>query len=152
MISPLTSTDTPQQEEYRGKFLRLIKEGTWEYVERVNAQGAVMIAAVTEQEELIVIEEYRVPLHAYTLALPAGISGDEGEESFLHSAQRELLEETGYISSDWEYLCEGPSSPGLTTEMVVFFLARNAQQVEAGGGLESEDITVHKIPLKDIAS
>ena len=49
-----------------------------------------MIVAVTEDGELLLVEEYRVPLHALTIGLPAGISGDEGEESTLQSARREL--------------------------------------------------------------
>ena len=102
----------------RGKFLELLKEGRWEYVRRVNASGAVMIVAVTEEGELLLVEEYRVPLHARTVGLPAGISGDEGEESSLQSARRELEEETGYRADSWTYLLAGPSSPGLTTEMV----------------------------------
>ena len=92
----------------RGKFLELLKEGRWEYVRRVNASGAVMIVAVTEEGELLLVEEYRVPLHARTVGLPAGISGDEGEESSLQSARRELEEETGYRADSWTYLLAGP--------------------------------------------
>lgn len=65
----------------RGKFLELLKEGRWEYVRRVNASGAVMIVAVTKEGELLLVEEYRVPLHARTVGLPAGISGDEGRRA-----------------------------------------------------------------------
>ena len=72
----------------RGKFLELLKEGRWEYVRRVNANGAVMIVAVTEDGELLLVEEYRVPLHALTIGLPAGISGDKGEESTSSSTSR----------------------------------------------------------------
>lgn len=131
----------------RGKFLELLKEGRWEYVRRVNASGAVMIVAVTETGELLLVEEYRVPLHARTIGLPAGISGDEGEESALQSARRELEEETGYRAETWTYLFTGPSSPGLTTEMVSFYLAEGLRQVSEGGGVAQEDITVHRIPL-----
>ena len=95
----------------RGKFLELLKEGRWEYVRRVHASGAVMIVAVTKEGELLLVEEYRVPLHARTVGLPAGISGDEGEESTLQSARRELEEETGYRADSWTYLFAGPSSP-----------------------------------------
>lgn len=91
----------------RGKFLELLKEGRWEYVRRVNATGAVMIVAVTKEGELLLVEEYRVPLHARTVGLPAGISGDEGEESTLQSARRELEEETGYRADSWTYLLRG---------------------------------------------
>ena len=131
----------------RGKFLELIKEGRWEYVSRVNANGAVMIVAVTKEGELLLVEEYRVPLHAHTIGLPAGISGDEGEESTLQSARRELEEETGYRAEAWTYLFTGPSSPGLTTEMVSFYLADGLQKISDGGGVEHENITVHRIPL-----
>ena len=131
----------------RGKFLELVKEGRWEYVRRVNANGAVMIVAVTEDGELLLVEEYRVPLHALTIGLPAGISGDEGEESTLQSARRELEEETGYRADAWTYLFTGPSSPGLTTEMVSFYLAEGLHQISEGGGVAHENITVHRIPL-----
>lgn len=131
----------------RGKFLELLKEGRWEYVRRVNANGAVMIVAVTEDGELLLVEEYRVPLHALTIGLPAGISGDEGEESTLQSARRELEEETGYRADAWTYLLTGPSSPGLTTEMVSFYLAEGLHQISEGGGVAHENITVHRIPL-----
>ena len=131
----------------RGKFLELLKEGRWEYVRRVNANGAVMIVAVTEDGELLLVEEYRVPLHALTIGLPAGISGDEGEESTLQSARRELEEETGYRADAWTYLFTGPSSPGLTTEMVSFYLAEGLHQISEGGGVAHGNITVHRIPL-----
>ena len=84
---------------YRGKFLELLKEGRWEYVRRVNASGAVMIVAVTKEGELLLVEEYRVPLHARTVGLPAGISGDEGEESTLQSARRELEEDVSFCGA-----------------------------------------------------
>lgn len=132
---------------FQGKFLELLKEGKWEYVRRVNASGAVMIVAVTQQGELLLVEEYRVPLHARTIGLPAGISGDEGEESALQSARRELEEETGYRADVWTYLFTGPSSPGLTTEMVSFYRAHGLHQVSEGGGVAHENITVHRIPL-----
>lgn len=131
----------------RGKFLELLKEGKWEYVRRINASGAVMIVAVTKRGELLLVEEYRVPLHAPTIGLPAGISGDEGEESSLQSARRELEEETGYRADAWTYLFTGPSSPGLTTEMVSFYLAEGLHQTSEGGGVDQENITVHRIPL-----
>ena len=74
--------DNPEERPqtlFRGKFLELVKEGRWEYVRRVNANGAVMVIAVTEAGELLLVEEYRFPLHALTIGLPAGRSGDDGE-------------------------------------------------------------------------
>lgn len=137
---------------YTGKFLRMVKEGRWEYADRVNSNGAVMIIGVTPGRELIMVEEYRIPLHAHTIGLPAGISGDEGEESLLATAKRELREETGYEAETWICLGDGPSSPGLTGEVITFFLSDGLHQVSDGGGVEGENIRVHKIPLDRIHS
>lgn len=147
MMEHADSPEERPQTLFRGKFLELLKEGKWEYVRRVNANGAVMVIAVTEEEELLLVEEYRFPLHARTIGLPAGLSGDAGGESTLQSARRELQEETGYSASSWTYLFTGPSSPGLTTEMVSFYMADGLRQVSEGGGVDNENITVHRIPL-----
>ncbi len=111
-----------------------------------------MVIAETEQREIILVEEYRYPLHALTIGLPAGISGDEGAETKLASAQRELVEEAGYHADEWTYLFDGPSSPGLSTEMVSFFLARKLVKTGDGGGVDHEKITVHQIPVSGIES
>lgn len=109
-----------------------------------------MIVAVTKEGELLAGGRIRVPLHARTVEAPAGISGDEGEESTPQSARRELEEETGYRADSWTYLFAGPSSPGLTTEMVSFYLAEDLHRISAGGGVAHENITVHRIPLPQV--
>jgi ADP-ribose pyrophosphatase len=70
-----------------GKFLALVKEGHWEYAERTNAMGAAIIVAVTDDRKLILVEQYRIPVHARTIELPAGIIGDEPGSS--HEAHAE---------------------------------------------------------------
>jgi ADP-ribose pyrophosphatase len=99
---------------------------------------------------VIFIEQYRHPLGVKVIELPAGLVGDDpgaGGEEWLAAAKRELLEETGYASDNWKLLIEGPSSPGLTTERYSMYLAAPARQVGEGGGDESEDITIHVVPL-----
>ena len=108
-----------------------------------------MVVAVTEEGELLLVEEYRFPLHARTIGLPAGLSGDGGEESTLESARRELEEETGYSASFWTYLFTGPSSPGLTTEMVSFYLADGLRQVAEGGYYRTPDSSFFGARLAD---
>src|SRR5271156_1693404 len=102
---------------HSSKFLNLIKEGHWEYVDRVNASGAALIVAVTPEEKLLLVEQYRIPVHSRTIELPAGIIGDEpgkGHESHAEAARRELLEETGYAAERMEPLTTGPACSGLT--------------------------------------
>jgi ADP-ribose pyrophosphatase len=138
---------------FMGKFLALRREGHWEYVDRLNATGAAIIAAVTNEGKLLLVEQYRIPCHARTIELPAGIVGDEpeaGSESFLEAARRELLEETGYAAEQIEPLVAGPSGSGLTSEIVTLCRATNLRKVSDGGGIGHEEIAVHEVPLSEV--
>lgn len=136
---------------FKGKYLSLVKEGHWEYADRVGATGAAIIVAVTPEERVLLVEQYRIPVHARTIELPAGITGDSGEnESDADAAKRELLEETGWSAEKIEELTTGPASSGLTSETVTLFLATDLTRVHGGGGIENEKITVHEIPLRDL--
>jgi ADP-ribose pyrophosphatase len=135
---------------YEGKFLRLQKNGRWEYAERVNARGAAFILAITAQNEIVLVEQHRVPLNRRTLELPAGIIGDLADhatESIVESAIRELEEETGYRAAVADIILEGPVAAGLTSEMLYLVHAKELVRVHDGGGDESENITVHVVPL-----
>lgn len=136
---------------YTGKYLALVKEGHWEYADRVGATGGAIVVAVTPEQKLLVVEQYRIPVHCRTIELPAGITGDEGEkESDAEAARRELLEETGYEAAKIKSLVRGPASSGLTSETVTLFLATDLKRVHAGGGIANEKITVHEAPLDEI--
>lgn len=140
------------EELYKGKFLNMVKEGHWEYCERVNNTPAVMIFAITPQQEVLLVEEYRPPIGKRSICFPAGLSGDEGPESHAAAAARELEEETGFAAGEIRYLFTGPSSPGLTSETLHFYLATNLRQVGEGGGVAGENITVHRVPWAQIES
>lgn len=135
---------------YKGRFLNMVREGSWEYCERVNNTGAVMVFACTPENKVLLVEEFRPPIGRRCLCFPAGLSGDEGPESDAAAARRELLEETGYEAEEVQFLFRGPSSPGLTSESLSFFLARGLKRVAAGGGVEGENISVREAPLDDI--
>ena len=144
---------TPQTTLYPGKFLARVKEGHWEYADRTNATGAAIIVAVTEEQKLLLVEQYRIPVHARTVELPAGIIGDEpgsSDEAQAEAARRELVEETGYEAGQMEALTHGPASSGLASETVTLFRASKLRRVGAGGGVAHEDITVHEVPLADV--
>ncbi|HET6631329.1 MAG TPA: NUDIX hydrolase [Rhodanobacteraceae bacterium] len=138
---------------YQGRWLRLKRHDHWEYVERANAAGAVVIVAVTDAGALLVVEQRRVPIDRTTIELPAGLIGDLaacGDEPLAEAATRELEEETGYRCACIEHLHSGPSSAGMSTEFIHFVRAVGLQRVGAGGGDDSEDITVHEVPLADV--
>lgn len=138
---------------YRGRFLELLQDGRWEFVRRVKAFGAVFVIALTEQDELVLVEQYRVPLRARTLELPAGIYGDddsEANETAEQCALRELEEETGFRAARARLLFTGPVAPGLTTEILFMVRAEGLTRVHAGGGVGGEDITVHTVPRRDV--
>lgn len=146
-------TPTPKTTLHAGKFLALIKEGHWEYADRANATGAAIIVAVTETQKLLLVEQYRIPVHARTIELPAGIIGDEPGiigEAHAEAARRELVEETGFEAGQIQALTYGPASSGLTSETVTLFLATHLRRVGAGGGVAHEDITVHEVPLPEV--
>ena len=143
----------PRTTLYTGKFLALVKEGHWEYAERTNATGASIIVAVTDEQKLLLVEQYRIPVHSRTIELPAGIIGEEpggAEEAHADAAKRELIEETGYVAAEIKALSHGPASSGLTSETVTLFLATGLRRVGAGGGVAHEQITVHEVPLSEV--
>jgi ADP-ribose pyrophosphatase len=65
-MSPIQKTTL-----HAGKFLALVKEGHWEYVERIGTSGAAIIVAVTDEQKLLLVEQYRIPVHRRTIELPA---------------------------------------------------------------------------------
>lgn len=136
-----------------GRFLRLVRRGTWELVERVGASGAAALVALTDDRRLVLISQPRPALGVPVIELPAGLVGDEpgceGEGAEI-AAARELTEETGYEATRVERLCAGPTSPGLTSEQITLYWASGLRRVGPGGGLESESITVHEIPLAEV--
>src|SRR5262245_28772746 len=119
---------------YEGKYVSLVKEGHWEFAHRVNTTGAAVILAVTEDQKLILVEQYRIPVKSRTIELPAGIIGDgpgESDEDPGKAARRELLEETGYSANEVTTLMTGPSSSGLTSELVTLVRATGLRRIQA---------------------
>lgn len=132
-----------------GRWLRLLRRGRWEFAERVHPGGGVMIIAVTEEDRVLFVEQWREALRQRAIEMPAGLVGDEpgrGEESVLAAAARELLEETGYRAGRLEWITAGPSSAGMSNEIISIVRAFDLRREQAGGGDASEDIRVHEVP------
>jgi ADP-ribose pyrophosphatase len=144
--------ETPIRTLHQGQFLILRRSGKWEYVERVNQRGAAFILAVTDEREIVLVEQYRVPLRARCIELPAGIIGDEAafaNEGVEGAALRELEEETGFRGTHAELLLSGPVACGMTSEILHLYRAHGLKRVHQGGGVDGEDITVHVVPLPE---
>ncbi len=138
---------------HEGRFLRLKRRGRWEYAERTNASSAVIVVAITPEDRVLFVEQYRLPIEARSIEMPAGLVGDLGEaESVEEAARRELVEETGWEAARIDYLMAGPSSSGMSNEMIAFVRASGLRRVGSGGGDESEQITVHEVPRSEVAA
>ena len=132
---------------FEGKHVILLSEGEWEFVERKTAKEAVAIVAVTDDGRLILTEQFRLPVNARVIDLPAGLIEEFGAEE---TARRELKEETGFTCNRVDLLATAPTSPGITSEIVHFYRARELRRQGKGGGVGGEEITVHDVPLRDV--
>jgi ADP-ribose pyrophosphatase len=135
---------------FETRWLRLERIGHWDFVRRPHSESSVGILATTAAGEIVLVEQFRIPLQARVIELPAGIMGDEEEhrgESAADTAARELLEETGYRAGRITQLMETPVSAGMTSEMIHLFHATELTREGAGGGVGAEDIRVHVVPL-----
>lgn len=140
---------------YQGRWLRLKRRNQWEYAERVNPGGAVIVVAINSEEEVLFVEQFRLPIMRRTIEMPAGLVGDLAEqedEDALESARRELEEETGYRAGRVEFIMSGPSSAGMSNEEVAFVRATELVKVGEGGGDETEEIILHKVPKRECAA
>ena len=140
---------------HSGRFLSLFRRGRWEFAHRENATGAIAIVAVTKQRRMILVEQHRPPIGCNCIELPAGLVGDEADasnEDVVEAAKRELEEETGYRAGKMRVLLTGPSSAGLTSEMITMLHATNLEKVGNGGGVDHEEITVHEVAVSKVPS
>ena len=138
---------------HESKWLGLYRKGHWDYVRRPNSDACVGILAITDNSEILLVEQFRFPVGKKVIEIPAGLVGDEIEfrgESLAESAARELLEETGYRAGNIRLLISSPTSAGMTPETTHLFHASKLKQETDGGGTESENITVYKIPLTEL--
>lgn len=131
---------------YEGKHVVVLERDGWEFVERKKAKAAVAIVARTADGKIILTEQFRRPVDARVIDFAAGLVGDEGNDDEEETARRELEEETGYRCQSMQRVAGGPTSPGITSEMVTFFLATGLERRGAGGGVGNEKIVVHEVP------
>ncbi len=147
---------------WEGNFLRTLlityrdkrgKTRKWEAVERIRCKTVAAVVPLTRAGEFILVRQYRPVVENFVIEFPAGLTPPD--EDPKDTAYRELIEETGYVSTDIHFLAQGPISSGMSTEDIVFYLANDA--VLADEALreqfppdDSEDIEVIVIPSEGI--
>lgn len=138
---------------FETRWIRLQRIGHWDFVRRPHADSCVGILAITPENEVLLVQQFRIPVGRDVIEMPAGIVGDEPEfagESLAETAGRELLEETGYRAGEIRELIASPTSAGLTSETIHLFLATGLVRETEGGGTGNEQITVHRVPVADL--
>ena len=133
---------------FEGKKIVVRERDGWEFVARKSAKEAVAVIAVTDAGEVVLTEQYRRPVDARVIDWVAGLI-----EKFdvVETARRELEEEAGFTCETIERLAGGPSSPGITSEIVHVVRAHGLRRSGAGGGVGGEKIEVHLVPRQELA-
>jgi len=135
---------------FETRWLGLYRIGHWDFVRRPHADACVGILAITPNDDIILVEQFRVPGQQHVIEIPAGLVGDEPEfigEALADTARRELLEETGYRAGTITPLISSPTSAGMSSEFSHLFQATDLVRETAGGGVAGEEIVVHHVPL-----
>ena len=133
-----------------GRHLRFVERNGWEFVERPDISGIVVIIGTTEHNGLVLVTQWREPLGARVVEFPAGLAGDipgREKEDLAEAAKRELREETGFDAARMVPVLAGPPSPGISSETVTFYRAQGLRRMGRGGGVAGEGVRAHVVPV-----
>jgi 8-oxo-dGTP pyrophosphatase MutT (NUDIX family) len=109
----------------------------------------VNVVAVTPDDRLVLVRQYRHGLGRVGVELPAG-AADPGDTSPEDAARRELLEETGYGGGTWSPLCVVSANAGTHNNLAHCFLAIGVEPLAPPSPEATEDIQVLTVPVADV--
>jgi ADP-ribose pyrophosphatase len=113
----------------------------------LHAPEWINVIALTGDNQILLVEQYRHGIHETTLEIPGGMA--DGGENPADTAKRELLEETGYSSGSWESLGKTSSNPAILSNYTHLYLAKNCVKTAPPQPDGHEDIKIHKMPLEE---
>lgn len=120
----------------------------------IGHPGSVAVVALDDEQRVVMVRQYRHPVHRMLLELPAGLLDVAGEPA-LEAARRELYEETALTAGRWEVLVDLVTSPGMTDEAIRIYLARDlaavAHEDRFAGEAEEQTMTVERFGLDELA-
>ena len=117
--------------------------------ELVKHNGAVAVCAITPNNKLVLVKQFRKPIEDALLEIPAGKL--ELNEDRKIAAHRELEEETGYIAEDLHLITEMYGCPGFANEKISIYFADNLQTGEMNLD-EDEFVELHELSIEEAAT
>jgi ADP-ribose pyrophosphatase len=138
-----------REKKYHGKIIDLTIDhveypsGNKSIREIVEHPGGAVVVCLFENNDILLVKQYRHPFGKEVIELPAG-KLDLNEDP-LHCAQRELQEETGYAAKSWKKLTSMLASPGFCNEVLHIFLAQDILESEKGQALEEGEATMQLV-------
>ena len=114
--------------------------------------GAAVVLAVDDDDQVLCVRQYRHPAGKRFVELPAGLLDADGEDP-LEVARRELREEVLVAASEWTHLTSAYSSPGISAELIHYYLARGLTPVDRGDFVlqhEEADMEVLRVPFAEL--
>jgi 8-oxo-dGTP pyrophosphatase MutT (NUDIX family) len=130
------------------KQVRSPRTGDIRDVHAIEFPDWVLILALTSQQEIVMVRQYRHGTEKVCLELPGGLVEPHDTSPEL-SAQRELLEETGYKASKVRLIGECYPQPAILSNRCFFYLAENAVKMQQQNLDAGEDIEIITMPLKE---
>jgi 8-oxo-dGDP phosphatase len=158
VAAPHEFTVLDSETVYEGKVISLRRDtvampgGGDSVREVVHHPGAVAVVALDDDDNVILLRQYRHPVGEHLWELPAGLRDEDGEPP-LETAKRELAEEVLLAAGRWSLLLTIANSPGFSDEIVQVYLAEDLSDVERPEGFlvehEEADMTIERVPLAD---